>query len=54
VTQRLIARIDGLGLRVLVDDPEMPLERARELALGGLAEELGIGVEEFGPEGGSQ
>jgi hypothetical protein len=54
VTQRLIARIDGLGLRVLVDDPAMPLERARELALGGLAEELGVGVEEFGPEGGSR
>jgi AcrR family transcriptional regulator len=54
VTQRLIARIDGLGLRVLVDDPEMPLARARELALGGLAEELGIGVAAFGPEGGSR
>lgn len=54
VTQRLIATIDGLGLRVLVDDPEMPKERARELTLAGLAEELGIGVEAFDPEGGSQ
>ena len=54
VTQRLIATIDGLGLRVLVDDPEMPKERARVLTLAGLAEELGIGVEAFDPEGGSR
>jgi len=54
VTQRLIATIDGLGLRVLVDDPEMPKERARELTLASLAEGLGIGVEEFDPEGGSR
>jgi AcrR family transcriptional regulator len=30
-TQRLIAAIDGTGLRVLVDDPAMTLERARAL-----------------------
>ena len=54
VTQRLIATIDGLGLRVLVDDPEMPKERARELALASLAGELDIGVEAFDPEGGSR
>ena len=43
-----------LGLRVLVDDPEMPQQRARELVLAGLAGELGIGVEAFDPEGGSR
>jgi AcrR family transcriptional regulator len=40
-TQRLIAAIDGHGLRVLVDDPAMASERARELIVGALARELG-------------
>ena len=39
-TQRLIAAIDGHGLRVLVDDPAMTSARARELIVGALAQEL--------------
>jgi AcrR family transcriptional regulator len=51
VTQRLIAAIDGLGLRVLVDDPAMELGHARRLIVEGLAEELGVGVAAFDPRG---
>ena len=51
VTRRLIAAIDGLGLRVLVDDPAMPLALARRLVVEGLAEELGIDVAAFEPRG---
>ncbi len=40
-TQRLIAAIDGHGLRVLVDDPAMTSERARALIVTALANELG-------------
>jgi len=51
VTRRLIAAIDGLGLRVAVDDPAMPLAHARRLIVDGLAEELGVGVAAFDPRG---
>jgi AcrR family transcriptional regulator len=51
--RRLIAAIDGLGLRVLVDDPAMPLAHARRLLVEGLAEELGIDVAAFEPRGGT-
>jgi AcrR family transcriptional regulator len=51
VTRRLIAAIDGLGLRVLVDDPAMPLADARRLVVEGLAEELGIDATAFEPRG---
>jgi AcrR family transcriptional regulator len=51
LVQRLIAAIDGHGLRVLVGDPAMPPERARRLIRGGLAAELGIEEEAFGEEG---
>ena len=51
VVQRLVAAIDGVGLRVLVDDPAMELEHARRLIVEGLAEELGIGVAAFDPKG---
>jgi AcrR family transcriptional regulator len=51
VTRRLIAAIDGLGLRVAVDDPAMPLARARRLIVEGLAEELGPDVTAFDPRG---
>jgi AcrR family transcriptional regulator len=46
-TQRLIAAIDGHGLRVLVDDPAMSSERARALIVEQLARELEIGPEAF-------
>jgi AcrR family transcriptional regulator len=51
VVQRLVAAIDGVGLRVLVDDPAMELGHARRLIVEGLAEELGIGVAAFDPRG---
>jgi AcrR family transcriptional regulator len=51
VVQRLVAAIDGVGLRVLVDDPAMELAHARRLIVEGLAEELGIGVAAFDPRG---
>jgi AcrR family transcriptional regulator len=51
VTRRLIAAIDGLGLRVAVDDPAMPLAQARRLIVEGLAAELGPDVTAFDPRG---
>jgi AcrR family transcriptional regulator len=48
-TQRLIAAIDGYGLRVLVDDPAMPLERGRALIHAALAAELGVPAGAFEP-----
>ena len=51
VTRRLIAAIDGLGLRVAVDDPAMPLAEARRLIVEGLAEELGLESAAFDPRG---
>jgi AcrR family transcriptional regulator len=51
VTQRLIAAIDGHGLRVLVDDPAMSPDRARALIVGALAAELGVGERAFDPRG---
>jgi AcrR family transcriptional regulator len=47
VTQRLIAAIDGHGIRVLVDDPAMPRGRARRLIVGALAGELDVAPEAF-------
>jgi AcrR family transcriptional regulator len=47
-TQRLVAAIDGHGLRVLVDDPAMTPDRARELIVGALARELGADPAAFG------
>jgi AcrR family transcriptional regulator len=47
-TQRLIAAIDGHGLRVLVDDPAMTSERARALIVEQLARELGTDPAAFG------
>jgi AcrR family transcriptional regulator len=53
VVQRLIAAIDGHGLRVLVDDPAMPAARARQLIVGGLAAELGLHEAAFDSRGGT-
>jgi AcrR family transcriptional regulator len=53
VVQRLIAAIDGVGLRVLVDDPAMDLERARRLVVEGVAAQLGADPAAFDPRGGS-
>ena len=53
VVQRLIASIDGVGLRVLVDDPAMKLEHARRLVVEGVAVQLGADPAAFDPRGGS-
>jgi AcrR family transcriptional regulator len=42
VADRTLALLDGLGLRALLGDPEMPLERAREEVWDALARELGV------------
>jgi AcrR family transcriptional regulator len=47
VVQRLVAAIDGVGLRVLVDDPAMELAHARRLIVQQLAAELQADPEAF-------
>jgi AcrR family transcriptional regulator len=42
VADRTIALLDGLGLRALLGDPEMPIERAREEVWDALSRELGL------------
>jgi AcrR family transcriptional regulator len=42
IADRLLALIDGYGVRVLNDDPQMPLERARAEVWAAAAEDLGI------------
>jgi len=42
VADHAMALLDGAGLRALLQDPEMGLERARELVATELAAELGI------------
>ena len=42
MTDRLLALIDGYGLRALCEDPEMPVERAREEIWAAMAPELGL------------
>ena len=43
VADRALALIDGLGLRALLEDVAVPLERARSEVGGYLARELGVG-----------
>jgi AcrR family transcriptional regulator len=45
MTDRLLALIDGYGIRVLTEDPRMPLERARAEIWAALVVELGVPVE---------
>jgi AcrR family transcriptional regulator len=42
VADRVLALLDGLGLRALLGDPAMPLERAREEVWDALMRELGV------------
>ena len=42
IADRTLALIDGLGLRALLGDPEMPLERARSEVWHALAGDLGL------------
>jgi AcrR family transcriptional regulator len=41
-TDRLLALLDGYGLRVLIGDPAMPLDRAREELWAAVARDLAI------------
>jgi AcrR family transcriptional regulator len=42
LTDRLLALIDGYGIRALTDDPAMPVERAREEIWDALRRDLGL------------
>ena len=42
MTDRLLALIDGYGIRVLTEDPRMPLNRARTEIWAAVAGELGV------------
>jgi AcrR family transcriptional regulator len=42
VADRVLALIDGFGVRALLGDPEMPVERAREEVWAVLARDLGL------------
>jgi AcrR family transcriptional regulator len=42
LTDRLLALLDGYGLRVLIGDPAMPIERARAEIWAAVATELGL------------
>jgi AcrR family transcriptional regulator len=42
-TDKLLALIDGYGVRALVGDPAMPMERARQEIWAGIAADLGLG-----------
>jgi AcrR family transcriptional regulator len=42
MSDRLLALIDGYGIRVLTEDPQMPLERARSEVWDAVAGELGL------------
>ena len=42
IADRTLALIDGLGVRALLGDPEMPLERARAEVWHALAGDLGL------------
>jgi AcrR family transcriptional regulator len=43
VTDRILALVDGLGIRTLMGDRSIPLERARRQVQTALASELGLG-----------
>ena len=47
LVDRTIALLDGTGLRALLRDPAMDLERARRLAAEQLGGELGVDPEEL-------
>jgi AcrR family transcriptional regulator len=43
MADRLLALLDGYGIRVITEDPQMPLERARAEVWQAVAGELGLG-----------
>ena len=42
MADRLLALIDGYGIRVLTGDPQMPIERARAEIWAAVAGDLGL------------
>ena len=53
ITNRLLALIDGFGIRTLIGDPAITLEYAREQIWAAIAPELGLGVALAPPSGNS-
>jgi AcrR family transcriptional regulator len=49
ITDRLLALVDGYGVRTLIGDPEMPLARARSEIWATVAEDLGLPPEPPAP-----
>ncbi len=45
VADRTLALLDGFGIRTLIGDPQVPLERARRAVETALARDLGLGEE---------
>src|SRR4051812_40364598 len=43
ITDRLLALLDGYGVRILIGDPGMPLERARDEIWASVEHDLGLG-----------
>jgi AcrR family transcriptional regulator len=48
VADRALALIDGFGIRTLIGDSGVPLERARQAVAGALARDLGLGEQLVG------
>jgi AcrR family transcriptional regulator len=51
VADRTLALIDGLGLRALLDDPSVPVQRAADEVWSALARELGLPPSAGAPSG---
>jgi hypothetical protein len=49
VADRALALIDGYGIRTLIGDPAIPLDRARRAVSGALARELGLEAQQLAP-----
>ena len=43
VADRALALIDGFGIRTLIGDSQIPLDRARRAVASALARDLGLG-----------
>jgi AcrR family transcriptional regulator len=55
VADSALALIDGYGIRTLIGDPALPLERAQRSVSAALARELGMGTEQLiSPQSGSR
>ncbi len=54
VADRTLALLDGIGVRTLIGDPQMPLSRARQTVRAALARDLGLGERLVKEEAGSR